>query len=152
MKEKIWRSVVLVSVLTVGAGHALAQSSPSGLWKTIDDKTKQEKALVRIVDSGGVFTGKIEKLLDPTANPADLCGKCEDDRKDKAIVGMEIIRGVKRSGDDPGMWDGGTILDPKDGKVYRVRLTPQEGGKSMTVRGYIGTPFLGRNQTWTRVE
>jgi uncharacterized protein (DUF2147 family) len=120
-----------------------------GLWKTIDDETKTEKSLVRITDSGGVLTGKIEKILDP-AKQNEVCDKCTDDRKDKPIVGLTIIRNAKASGDDVTTWTGGDITDPNNGKVYKLRLKPIDGGKTLEVRGYIG-PFY-RNQTWIRVE
>jgi uncharacterized protein (DUF2147 family) len=127
---------------------AWAQTTPVGLWKSIDDETKKEKSLVRITDSGGVLSGKIEKLLDP-AKQNDVCDKCSDERKDQPITGMTIIRNAKASGDDA-TWTGGDILDPNNGKVYKLRLKPLDGGKSLEVRGYIG-PFF-RNQTWIRVE
>jgi len=129
---------------------AAAQATPVGLWKSIDDKTKQEKSLVRITDSGGVLTGKIEKLLDPAAKPDDVCDKCSDDRKDKPILGMTIIRNAKLANDDATIWTGGDITDPNNGKTYKLRLKPLDGGKSLEVRGYIG-PFF-RDQTWIRVE
>ena len=132
--------------------QAHAQATPAGLWKTIDDETKKEKSLIRITESGGVFTGKLEKLLDPSAKPDAVCDKCSDDRKDKPIVGMTLIKGVKQSESDKGRWDGGEILDPNNGKTYKVRLTPGEGGKTLAVRGYVGAPMLGRTQTWFRVE
>jgi uncharacterized protein (DUF2147 family) len=127
----------------------LAQATPVGLWKTIDDETKTEKSLVRVVDNGGVLTGRIEKLLDP-AKQNDVCDKCSDERKDKPIVGLTIIRNAKLDGDDKSVWTGGEILDPNNGKTYRLRLKPHDGGKTLEVRGYIG-PFF-RNQTWIRVE
>jgi len=129
---------------------ALAQATPVGLWKTIDDETKKEKSLVRIVDNGGVLTGRIEKVLDPTAKPDDVCDKCTDDRKGKPIVGLTIIRNAKADEADKALWTGGDITDPNNGKTYRLRLKPLDGGKQLEVRGYIG-PFF-RNQTWTRVE
>ena len=142
----------LVAALGLGlfAAIAHAQATPAGLWKSIDDETKKEKSLIRITEAGGVFTGKLEKLLDPTAKPDAVCDKCSDDRKDKPIVGMTLIKGVKQNADDKAKWDGGEILDPNNGKTYRVRLTPTDGGKTLEVRGFIG-PFY-RNQTWTRVE
>jgi len=140
-------AVVLAAFLVHTA--ALAQATPVGLWKSIDDETKKEKSLVRITDGGGVLTGKIEKLLDP-AKQNDVCDKCTDDRKDKPILGMTIIRNAKASGDDVAVWTGGDIVDPNNGKVYRLRLKPLDGGKALEVRGYIG-PFY-RNQTWIRVE
>jgi uncharacterized protein (DUF2147 family) len=129
---------------------ALAQATPVGLWKTIDDESKQEKSLVRIVESGGVLTGRIEKLLDPTAKPGDVCDKCTDERKGKPILGLTIIRNAKVDEADKGLWTGGDITDPNNGKTYRLRLKPTDGGKNLEVRGYIG-PFF-RNQTWIRVE
>jgi len=131
---------------------AFAQATPAGAWKTIDDDSKKEKSLVRITDNGGVFSGKIEKLLDPASKPDEVCDQCTDERKGKAILGMEIIRGVKKNPDDAALWDGGEILDPKNGKTYKLRLKPIDGGKKLEVRGYVGAPLLGRTQTWIRVE
>jgi uncharacterized protein (DUF2147 family) len=128
------------------------QATPAGLWKTIDDATKKEKSLVRITDNGGVFSGRIEKLLDPATKQDAVCDKCSDDRKDKPILGLTIISGVKQAANAADLWDGGHILDPADGKVYKVRLSPVEAGKKLDVRGYIGMPMLGRTQTWLRVE
>ncbi len=132
-------------------GAAWAQTTPAGLWKTIDDDTKQEKSLVRITDTGGVLSGKVEKVADPAKQDAK-CDKCSDERKDKLVLGMNIIRNVKQNADDKGLWDGGEILDPNNGKTYKVRMKPVDGGKTLEVRGYIGAPLLGRTQTWTRVE
>ena len=129
---------------------ALAQATPVGLWKTIDDNTKKERSLIRISEAGGVLTGRIEKSLDPGAKPGAVCDKCTDERKDKPLVGMAIIRNTRQSADDKAVWDGGDITDPDNGKVYKLRLKPIDGGKTLEVRGYIG-PFY-RNQTWIRVE
>ena len=139
---------LIAAALFAVAGTAWAQATPAGLWKTIDDETKKERSYVRITDNGGVLTGKIEKLLDPTKQDSK-CDKCEGARKDQPVAGMTIIEGVRKDADEA-HWDGGTILDPNNGKSYKVRLTPKEGGKSLEVRGYIG--FLYRNQTWLRVE
>lgn len=142
------RAVVAAAMLVHAA--AFAQATPVGLWKTIDDETKKEKSLVRVAETNGVLSGTIEKLLDPGRQDAK-CEKCEGDLKDKPVLGMVIVRDVKK-GADEGQWDGGTILDPNNGKTYKVRLTPTEGGKKLDVRGYIGMPMLGRTQTWVRVE
>ena len=141
----------LATSLIALAGLAHAQMTPTGLWKTIDDDSKKEKSLVRITESNGVFSGRIEKLLDPASDPKAVCDKCSDDRKDKPIVGMEILRGVRKAGSD-NLWDSGTILDAAEGKVYKVRLSPADGGKKLEVRGYVGMPMLGRTQTWIRIE
>jgi uncharacterized protein (DUF2147 family) len=142
--------IAAAALLAFGASIACAQaSSPAGLWKTIDDETNKEKSLVRIAEASGTYTGKVEKGLDP--NPKDtLCTKCSDERKDQPIVGMTIIKNIKPSGDDKEIFEGGEILDPNNGKTYKLRLRLLEGGKKLEVRGYIG-PFF-RNQQWIRME
>ncbi len=147
------RTLVVAGLLAAAALSAFAQvASPVGLWKTIDDDTKKVKSYVRITDTGGVYTGTVEKLLDPDTPPDAACVKCSDDRKDKPILGMTIIRDVRQNGDDKGVFDGGHILDPNNGKVYRVKLKPIDGGAKLEVRGFIGFSLLGRTQTWIRVE
>lgn len=145
------KQILFASMLLAAAGTAFAQANPVGVWKTIDDKTKAEKALVRITESGGVLSGKIEKLLAPDAKHDAVCDKCDDDRKGKPIVGLEIVRDVKKA-EGENTWEGGTILDSTEGKIYKVRMQPIEGGKKLEVRGYIGMPLLGRTQTWIRAE
>ncbi len=145
------RTLPVAALLAGTALTALAQSTtPVGLWKTIDDDTKKEKSLVRIVEAGGIYSGKVEKLLDPDAPKDPVCKDCSDERKDKPITGLTIIRNVKQSADDKAVFDGGDILDPNNGKVYRLRLKPVDGGRKLEVRGYLG-PFY-RTQTWLRVE
>ena len=151
---KTWSNLAL-SVILVGVAAAVpnltqAQTTPVGLWKTIDDETKTERSLVRITENGGVIVGRIERLLDPTKQDA-RCDKCTDARKDQPVMGMTIINGV-RPNDDKSLWDGGEILDPNNGKTYKVRIRPVDGGRKLEVRGFIGAPMLGRTQTWIRVE
>lgn len=147
------RHTLIALALASTTGLAWSQAStPVGLWKTIDDATKREKSLVRIVEAGGVLIGKIEKLIDPTEKSDAVCDKCTDERKDKPVLGLTIIRGVKAASEDHESWEGGDILDPGNGKVYKLRLKPVQGGKALDVRGYIGMPLLGRTQTWIRVE
>ena len=147
------RSLVLAVLLVLGpgAGAAHAQATPLGLWKTVDDTSGHEKSLVRISEAGGVLSGRLEKLLDPATRPDAVCEKCSDERKGQPLAGMTLIRGVKRNPDKP-VWDGGEILDPSNGKSYKVQLVPANDGRRLEVRGYIGMPLLGRTQTWIRVE
>jgi uncharacterized protein (DUF2147 family) len=144
------RDALIGLALAAGAAGAWAQATtPVGLWKTIDDDGKTEKSLVRITDSGGVLSGKIEKVFDSNRQ-GEKCDKCTDERKDQPVVGLTIIRNLKQDADDKETWTGGDVLDPNNGKVYRTRLKPVEGGKKLELRGYIG-PFY-RSQTWLRVE
>ena len=145
------KKMIAAAALSFVSGLALAQTSPVGLWKTIDDDGKTEKSLVRITEAGGVLTGTIEKLLEPGKQDAK-CDKCSDDRKNKPVVGLQVIRDVKQDADDKAVWTGGHVLDPNDGKLYKARLKAVDGGKKLEMRGYIGMPMFGRTQTWLRVE
>jgi uncharacterized protein (DUF2147 family) len=128
----------------------LAQTSPVGLWQSIDDATGKPRSEIRISEASGVLTGRIERSLLPTpAGAVLLCTLCPDDRKDKPLIGMEIIRQMK-AGSDAQTWEGGEILDPDKGKIFKLRLQLQDGGKKMQVRGYIGLFF--RTQTWVRLS
>lgn len=125
-----------------------AQGSPVGLWKTIDDETGKAKSHVRITESNGMLVGKIEKLIDPK-EPDPKCDKCTDARKDQPVVGMTIFNGPRQT-DDKSIWEGGEILDPNNGKSYRMRLRLHDGGKKLEMRGYIA--FFYRNQEWQRID
>ena len=141
------RKALAAIVLMAIAAPALAQMNPLGLWRSVDDKTGEPKAEIRIVDNAGALSGRIEKTLRKDAKPT--CTECQDDRKGQLIVGLEIIRGGKKD-EGKEVWEGGKILDPENGKDYRASLTPIDGGKKLEVRGYLG-PFW-RTQTWQRVE
>jgi uncharacterized protein (DUF2147 family) len=142
--KKFW--FVVAASLT--SATAFAQT-PTGLWRTIDDATGKERALVRISEAGGVYSAKIEKLLAPDAKPDAKCDQCTDSRKDQPVVGLTIMRNVKKN---ENVYDGGDILDANNGKVYRVKLVLAGDNKKLDVRGYVGMPMLGRSQTWHRVE
>lgn len=127
---------------------ALAQAtSPVGLWKSIDDETKQPKALIRIAEQGGVLVGKIEKILTDKADA--VCDLCPDDRKGKPVQGMTILTGLKKDGDE---WTGGEVLDPNNGKIYKAKAKLVDGGRKLDLRGFIGVALLGRTQTWLREQ
>lgn len=121
--------------------------SPAGLWKTFDDHTHKPRGTVRIYQQNGLYFGKIESSF----NPEELtrhCIKCSGDRKDAPILGLTILRNMKKDGDD---YRGGDILDPENGSVYRCRLTLSADGQQLQVRGFLGVSILGRTQTWVRL-
>ena len=136
-------------ILVAGCGSGFAQMSPVGLWRNLDDKTGEAKAEIRIVETGGVLSGKIDKRIGKDIKPDDVCVECSDDRKDKPILGLEIIRGAKKA-EGKDVWEGGKILDPENGRNYSLRMTPMDAGKKLDVRGSFG-PF-GRTQTWVRIQ
>jgi uncharacterized protein (DUF2147 family) len=139
---------LLALIFVATCGSAVAQMTPVGLWRSIDDQTNKPKAEIRITaDAAGVLTGVVEKSLTTDSTPN--CDLCTDDRKGKPKVGMEIIRGAKKA-EGKEVWEDGKILDPENGKTYTLRLTPIETGKKLEVRGSIA--FFGRTQTWIRVQ
>jgi uncharacterized protein (DUF2147 family) len=143
------KHAVAAIVFVASSASALAQTSPVGLWRNVDDKTGEVKAEIRIAENGGALAGRIEKTLKKDAKPDATCDECEGDRKGKPVTGLEIIRGGKKA-EGKDVWEGGKILDPENGKEYRASFTPIDGGRKLEVRGYLG-PFW-RTQTWTRVQ
>lgn len=136
----------LVAVALAALPAVAAEPGITGRWRTVDDKTGKPKGIVLIWEQNGEFFGKVESSIDPKkAN--EICDLCKDERKNKPVTGMVVLRHMKRDGDE---WSGGDILDPDNGKVYRCKAKLAEGGKKLLVRGYIGISLLGRSQTWTR--
>ena len=141
----------LVGLALLAAGSSFAQMTPVGTWHSIDDKTGEAKAEIQIVDKDGALSGRVVKSLRNDPNAKKICDDCKDDRKGQTIIGMEIVRGVKPDASGENLWaNGGKILDPENGKEYTVKMVPQEGGKKLQVRGYIG-PFY-RTQVWLRAQ
>ena len=145
--KQLARQMAFALALAMGS-PAFAQMTPEGTWRTIDDDTKETLSLVQIAPVGDAMVGKVVKSL--KKNPErTVCDLCTDERKDQPIIGMTIIEGATRSaGGDK--WVDGEILDPNNGKTYRLELMPMEGGKQLRVRGFIG-PFY-RTQVWLREE
>ena len=145
-------AIIAACLASLGSGtaHAQATDPAIGVWKTIDDKTNQPASLIKIEQVNGVLEGTIIKTFPKSGEPPLVyCNLCKDDRKDKPIIGMKIMTDLKQ--DQTGSWSGGKILDPKEGEVYKVKITTEDG-KKMDVRGYIGIPLLGRTQVWYKVE
>ncbi len=149
--KKFTSFAALALMLCAYVAHAEdVASTPVGLWKSIDDKSGKPKALIRITESGGELQGKIEKLFtEPDADKNPKCDQCSGANKDQPIIGMTILSGLKKDGED---YSGGKILDPSNGKLYNSKLSVVETNKKLNVRGYIGAPLFGRTQTWLREQ
>jgi len=139
---------VFFSLTSANLGFASIENSPAGSWETVDDETGKIKSIVEITEANGIFSGKIIQLINPS-EPDPKCTKCSGDKANQAIEGMVIIENVTQKGNK---WSGGTILDPKKGKTYKVILHLNENFQELSVRGYVGIPSLGRTQTWYRVK
>ncbi len=148
MKRFVAVAIVACCAASIAAFAAEA-AGPVGTWKTVDDNTGKAKAHVEIREKGGVLYGKITKLISPEV-PNPLCDKCSDHQKDKPVLGMQILWGLKKSGNAE--WSDGYILDPENGKVYRCKITLSGGGATLEVRGYLGFSLLGRTQKWSRIR
>lgn len=118
-----------------------------GKWKTVDDETGQAKSIVEVYEKGGKVYGKVVEIL-RAEHKKDICSKCEGADKNKPILGMIIINGLEK---DDAEYNGGTILDPQNGKKYKCYITLESPDK-LKLRGYIGLSIMGRTQYWTRVR
>lgn len=139
----------LFLLLLTALSSAFSHAAPvEGNWITIDDRDGSRKSIVQLeVDNSGELSGTITELLRKEAK-GSLCEKCPDDFKDQPLKGLTFMWGLTREAE--GEWAGGSILDPKTGKIYKAKLELNEGGNSLTVRGFIGISLFGRSQTWER--
>lgn len=126
-----------------------ATSNVVGNWKTIDSKTQKPSSIIAIRPAGSIFVGKIIKTFDGTSEKkVERCTLCKDDRKNQSIIGLEIIRHMQCQPND---CRGGTILDPRDGKIYKATMRLINNGQQLKVRGYIGVSLFGKTVVWNRV-
>jgi len=125
---------------------AQAARSPVGLWRTVSDVPGKPGGLVRLSEKDGVISGVIERVLDDSKRN-ELCEKCQGERHNQKVEGITFLTGMRRDGDT---WRGGEILDPDNGNVYDCKMTLEEGGRRLRVRGFLGISLLGRTQFWSR--
>lgn len=155
MRVKAWLKASLglaaAAVLAMGLSGARAQasdlSSPIGNWRTIDDRTNKVDGSVQIYERDGLLFGRITGIADPKLQAA-LCHNCSGYAQNQPVMGLVVIQNMRP---DDGRWIGGTILNPQDGQVYHCKMHLGPDGQTLIVRGYIGTPMLGRTQTWQRL-
>jgi len=130
----------------ISISFSINGQSAVGTWKTIDDEDGKVKSHVEIFEQSGKLYGKIIKLINPEST---ICTECKGNKKNQPIEGMEIMWALEK--DSNTKWEGGKILDPKSGKVYKCKIE-LEDASTLNVRGFIGFSLLGRTQTWYRVD
>jgi uncharacterized protein (DUF2147 family) len=129
-------------------GAAAQAPSPVGIWTTFGDEGAKPEGRVRIEEVDGEFVATVIAVLSAD-DPNPACTRCEGELRGKPIVGLKILKGLRREGDAFG---GGTILDPDEGRSYRCAARLLDGGRRLELRGYIGLPLLGRTQVWLRAD
>ena len=140
---------LLLNGLANASDNAQKGATPAGLWKNIDDKTGKPRSLIRIIENNGDFSAVVEKGLLETDTGEKVCDKCTDERKDQKVIGMTIVKAMHKKGP---IYEGGNILDPENGKVYKCKMKLDETGNKLEVRGFIGMSLFGRSQIWFREE
>ncbi len=149
MRVKFAALILPILLLFGPPASRAAEPTAAGLWQQVDDETGKTQGWFLITEHNGVYEGKIAKMfLQPGEDPNAICDKCKDDRKDMPWLGLPIIRGMVRHGLK---YEGGTILDPRDGNIYSAMMTLSPDGQTLVVRGYLGFALLGRNQYWHRL-
>ena len=136
-------------VLGAAAGSAATEASVSGLWQKIDAETGKPVGWFLFVERNGLYEGVIAKLFPRPGDPKNpICSSRRDDRKDAPLLGLALIRGMKRNGLS---YQNGNIIDPRNGDVYSAMMTVSSDDKTLTVRGYLGIALFGRDETWYRL-
>jgi uncharacterized protein (DUF2147 family) len=141
------KRIIFTFLVVALTGIFSATAQVTGKWKTFDDETGEAKSIVHVYEQDGKLYGKVVEILNP-AKKDKKCQDCEGADKDKPILGLIIIKGLTKDGDE---YTDGDILDPNKGKLYSCTLK-LEGKDKLKVRGYMGVSLLGRTQYWTRVK
>jgi uncharacterized protein (DUF2147 family) len=152
MRTLLQRLITVGAVLAAGAGVVAAPAiTPTavGLWEQVDEKTGKPESWFKITERNGVYQGNIVKIFfKPGEDENWVCDKCEGDERGKPVLGLALIKGMQRSGNS---YENGTIMDPRDGQVYRALMQLSPDGKKLEVRGYLGISLFGRSQIWNRL-
>jgi uncharacterized protein (DUF2147 family) len=143
------RLILASVVLALTVTRLTAEPTVVGLWEEVDENTGKAESWFRITEHNGVYDGTIVKMfLEPGEDPNWTCDKCEGADRGKPVLGLTLIKGMRRNGNH---YEGGTITDPRDGNVYRALMELSPDGQKLEMRGYLGISLFGRSQIWNRL-
>jgi uncharacterized protein (DUF2147 family) len=152
MKVSLQMLVVMSAIVMLGAaGASLRAAEPSavGLWEQVDEKSGKPESWFKITERNGAYEGNIVKIFfKPGEDENWVCDKCEGAERGKPVLGLALIKGMQRNGSS---YENGTIMDPRDGAVYRALMKLSPDGQKLEVRGYLGISLFGRSQVWNRL-
>lgn len=151
---KGFKLFLLSSSMLMASAQVFAASDIAGTWRSIDDKTGFSKGIVEITKaSDGTYSGKIVEVIPrPGYTPKTTCDKCTGSLKNKPILGLTVLTGMKQSAKNDREFAGGRILDPLTGKSYKTKMKLNSTGSRLSMRGYVGVEVVGRSQTWIRQD
>jgi uncharacterized protein (DUF2147 family) len=152
MRALLQKLIVMGAVVLIGAaGLPLRAAEPTaaGLWEQVDENSGKAESWFKIIERNSVFEGTLVKIFfKPGEDENWVCSKCEGAEKGAPVLGLTLIKGMQRNGTS---YENGTIMDPRDGSVYRALMQLSPDGRKLEVRGYLGISLFGRSQVWNRL-
>jgi uncharacterized protein (DUF2147 family) len=152
MGASLQKSMIIAAVVLMGAAGLpvrAAEPTAAGLWEQVDDNTGRPESWFKITERNGVYVGNLVKIfVKPGEDENWVCDRCEGAEKGAPVLGLALIKGMRRNGYS---YENGTIMDPRDGSVYRALMRLSPDGSKLEVRGYLGISLFGRTQVWNRL-
>src|SRR5215813_15374464 len=152
MGASLRKSIIMAAAVLLGAAGLpvrAAEPTAAGLWEQVDDNTGKPESWFKITERNGVYGGNLVKIFfKPGEDENWVCDRCEGAEKGAPVLGLALIKGMRRNGYS---YENGTIMDPRDGSVYRALMRLSPDGNKLEVRGYLGISLFGRTQVWNRL-